>query len=67
MTTNPSESITECSQPPRFMPARELVIRLRFRIADLRRTMRGILEEAEGDFDRDVIVAAARDALREDK
>ena len=67
VTTKPSQPTTECSQPPRLMPARELVIRLRFRIDDLERALREILDEAEGDFDRDVIITAARGALREEE
>ena len=68
MTTNGSQSETECShEPPRVMSARELVIRLRFRIDDLERALREILDEGEGDFDRDVIITAARGALGEEE
>jgi len=36
-------------------------------IIALSKALRGILSEADGNFDHDVMVAAARDALREDK
>ena len=67
MTTNGSQSETECShEPPRVMSARELVIRLRWRIDSLERVLREILDEARGDFDRDIIITAAEGALKDD-
>ena len=52
MTTNEHQKATECSQ-------------LRAEADRLRAALQEILDEAEGDFDCDIIITAARGALKE--
>ena len=62
MTTKAPQPTTECSQCAKW---RADVVRLMRERKTLVDALREILHEAEGDFDRDVILTAARGALPE--
>ena len=70
MTTKGSGSATECSRPDPDATALRTATQLaqaQARIRALEAALQEILDEAHGDFDRDVILTAARGALVEGK